>query len=312
MPLIEIQNVSKTYVGGHQALDDVSLDIEKGEILALLGPNGAGKTTLINIVCGLVTHTDGRILLDGRDVTAEYRQTRRDIGLVPQEMPLDPFDKLIDNVAFSRRLFGLPHAPDRIEAILRDLSLWDKRDNRLLTLSGGMKRRVLIAKALAHEPKVLFLDEPTAGVDVELRRSTWDVVRRLRDSGVTVILTTHYLEEAEEIADRVAVIDKGRIQLVQDKDVMMRSLGAKKLIVELQAPIERLSDDLAARGFELEPCGARAVVSYDPSEADGLAAAALAAFAAAGVAVRDISTEQSTLEEIFVGLIGDANKGASS
>ena len=305
MSQLEIRNVSKTYAGGLQALNDVSLAIEKGEILALLGPNGAGKTTLINVICGLVTFDQGEILLDGRDVVAHYRETRREIGLVPQEMPIDPFQKTADTVAFSRRLFGLPSDPARIEQVLRDLALWDKREARLLALSGGMKRRVLIAKALAHEPKVLFLDEPTAGVDVELRRSTWELVGQLRDRGVTVILTTHYIEEAEEIADRVAVIDKGRIQVVQETEALMRSLGAKKLNIDLQEPIAAAPDALSAWSFALADDGRRLTLSYDPGDADGIVAKAMAALAAAGVAVRDVSTEQSTLEEIFVDLIGE-------
>ncbi len=305
MALIEIRNVSKTYAGGLKALDDVSLDIEDGEILALLGPNGAGKTTLINIVCGLVTLDEGRILLGGRDVVADYRETRAEIGLVPQEMPVDPFARTIDTVSYSRRLFGLRDDPERIETVLRDLALWEKRGSRLLALSGGMKRRVLIAKALAHDPKVLFLDEPTAGVDVELRRSTWNLVRRLREGGVTVILTTHYLEEAEAIADRVAVIDKGRIRVVEEKDALMRSLGLKKLIVDLAEPIEAPPAALSNRQATLEAGGRRLILAYDPAEADGIAAETMAALGRAGVAVRDVSTEQSTLEEIFVNLIGE-------
>lgn len=304
MALVEIRNLSKVYASGLKALDDVTLDIEQGEILALLGPNGAGKTTLISIICSLVTPTHGRVSLDGRDILTAFRETRAQVGLVPQEMPIDPFMRVHDTVSYSRRLFGLPADPERIEALLRDLALWDKRDSRLLALSGGMKRRVLIAKALAHEPKVLFLDEPTAGVDVELRRSTWELVERLRAGGVTVILTTHYLEEAEEIADRIAVIDKGRIRVVETTETLMRSLGVKKLIVELAEPLAA-PPALAEWAFQLEAEGRRLTLSYDPHASDGLAPRALAALSAAGVAVRDVATEQSTLEEIFVDLIGE-------
>ena len=240
--IISINGLSKTYAGGFKALQSVSLDIEQGEIFALLGPNGAGKTTLINIICGIVNPTSGKVLVDGHDIITEYRSTRSMIGLVPQEMATEAFESVLATVTFSRGLFGKPPNPVFVEEVLRSLSLWDKRDDQIMTLSGGMKRRVLIAKALSHEPQILFLDEPTAGVDVELRKDMWEVVRKLRASGVTIILTTHYIEEAEQMADRVGVINHGEIVLVQDKDKLMHDLGRKQLVLELHDPIDSVPE----------------------------------------------------------------------
>ena len=302
-PIVDIRDLSKVYASGTAALSSVSLDIREGEILALLGPNGAGKTTLISIVCGLVTPTSGSVTVGGHDIARDYRRARALIGLVPQEIAIEPFAPVWTTVSFSRGLFGKPKDDAHLEKVLRELSLWDKRKARNNELSGGMKRRVLIAKALAHEPRVLFLDEPTAGVDVSLRREMWEVVRRLRDSGVTIILTTHYLEEAEQMADRIGVIDKGRLLLVEDKRKLMQEFGRKHLTVELAAPLAALPPALADRGLTLSEDGTHVGYAYDTrAERSGIAHL-LAAFAAEGMAVRDLSTQQSSLEEVFLRLV---------
>ncbi len=302
-PVISVQNLSKTYASGFQALRDVSLEIRRGEIFALLGPNGAGKTTLISIVCGLVSPSAGRVLADGHDIVRDYRAARALIGLVPQELTTDAFESVWDTVSFSRGLFGRPPNPGLVERVLRDLSLWDKRDAKIRTLSGGMKRRVLIAKALAHEPRILFLDEPTAGVDVELRQDMWRLVRNLRDDGVTVILTTHYIEEAEEMADRVGVISRGELILVEEKAELMRKLGRKQLTLQLHAPLAAIPGSLAVHPLELANGGAELVYTYDTrAERTGITAL-LRDLGDAGVRFRDLRTSQSSLEEIFVGLV---------
>ena len=303
-PMIAIEGLSKTYASGFTALKNVSLTIDRGEIFALLGPNGAGKTTLISIVCGLARATGGRVTVGGHDVVTDYRAARSLIGLVPQELTTDAFETVFDTTSFSRGLFGKPPNPAYIEKILTDLSLIDKRDSRIMTLSGGMKRRVLIAKALSHEPAVLFLDEPTAGVDVELRRDMWRVVRQLRDAGTTIILTTHYLEEAEEMADRIGVINRGELMLVEEKTTLMRRLGGKRLTIELAEPVAAVPDMLAPYGFELSADGRKLVHSYDAAGEGSAIAPILAALAGTGLAVKDLGTEESTLEEIFVGLVG--------
>ena len=301
--VISVRNLSKTYAGGFQALKTVDLDIEKGEIFALLGPNGAGKTTLISIVCGLVTPSTGQVLVDGHDIAADYRAARSVIGLVPQELKTDNFESVWSTVSFSRGLFGKPKNPALIEDLLRKLSLWDKKDSRIMALSGGMKRRVMIAKALSHEPTVLFLDEPTAGVDVELRRDMWAVMRGLKDSGVTIILTTHYIEEAEEMADRVGVINKGELVLVEKKTELMRKLGKKELTLQLQEPLAYLPEALAAYPLELKPGGLELVYTYDVKSEQGAIAALLRQLVAQGVEFKDLQTKQSSLEEIFVNLV---------
>ena len=302
-PVISVSNLSKTYASGFQALKGVSLEINRGEIFALLGPNGAGKTTLISIICGIVNLSEGTVRADGHDITSDYRAARSKIGLVPQELTTDAFESVWATVSFSRGLFGKPPNPAYIEKVLRDLSLWDKKDSRIMTLSGGMKRRVLIAKALAHEPQILFLDEPTAGVDVELRQDMWRLVRRLRDTGVTIILTTHYIEEAEEMADRVGVIRKGEIILVEEKAELMRKLGKKQLTLQLQNPVPELPPELAPYGLELAAGGAELTYTYDTrAERTGITAL-LGDLAAAGIRFRDLQTTQSSLEEIFVGLL---------
>ncbi|WP_085025379.1 ABC transporter ATP-binding protein [Ensifer aridi] len=302
-PIVSISNLSKTYASGFQALKGVSLDIEEGEILALLGPNGAGKTTLISIVCGIVNATTGKVTVGGNDVVRDFRQTRAMIGLVPQELTTDAFETVWNTVSFSRGLHGKKPDPAHIEKVLKDLSLWNKKDNTLRELSGGMKRRVLIAKALSHEPRVLFLDEPTAGVDVSLRKSMWDVVQRLRASGVTIILTTHYIEEAEEIADRIAVINGGEILLVEEKDALMTKLGRKQLRVDLAHPLERLPQSLASYNLTLDEDGQCLIYDYDTSAERTGITALLAALAEAGIRLRDISTRQSSLEDIFVEIV---------
>lgn len=303
MPILSIANLSKTYASGFSALNGVSLAIERGEIFALLGPNGAGKSTLINIVCGIVTASSGTVTVDGHDIAADYRAARRTIGLVPQELTTDAFETVWNTVSFSRGLFGLKPDPAHLERTLRALSLWEKRDNRLMTLSGGMKRRVLIAKALSHEPRLLFLDEPTAGVDVELRQDMWRLVRELRDQGVTVILTTHYIEEAEEMADRIGVIRGGRIILVEEKAALMQQLGRKRLILQLQAPLDAVPEDLDHFGLTLAGQGRELVYTYDTkAERTGITGL-LTALAAAGIPFSDLRTEQSSLEDIFVGLV---------
>ena len=302
-PVISVSNLNKTYDSGFQALKNVSLSIRRGEILALLGPNGAGKTTLINIICGIVNPGTGKVEVDGRDIVKDYRQTRSIIGLVPQEMAADAFESVWHTTSFSRGLFGKPPDPAHIEKVLRSLSLWDKKDSRIMTLSGGMKRRVLIAKALAHEPDILFLDEPTAGVDVELRQDMWEMVRGLRASGVTIVLTTHYIEEAEEMADRIAVINHGEIILVQEKQEMMRRLGKKQMVLSLQSPLEALPESLASWPLELAADGAELVYTYDTQgERTGITTL-LGELNRAGIRYNDLNTSQSSLEEIFVNLV---------
>ncbi|MFU0503059.1 ABC transporter ATP-binding protein [Pseudaminobacter sp. NGMCC 1.201702] len=302
-PIISVKNLSKTYASGFHALKDVDLEIRRGEIFALLGPNGAGKTTLISIICGIVNPTQGTVIADGHDIITAYRAARSRIGLVPQELTTDAFETVWATVSFSRGLFGKAPNPAHIEKVLKDLSLWDKKDNKIMTLSGGMKRRVMIAKALSHEPQILFLDEPTAGVDVELRRDMWDVVRSLRDTGVTIILTTHYIEEAEQMADRIGVISHGEIILVEEKAELMRKLGKKQLTLQLQGPLEHLPDRLSAYGLELANGGDELVYTYDTqSERTGITSL-LQDLTAAGIRFKDLQTKQSSLEEIFVNLV---------
>ncbi|CAD5249927.1 putative transporter subunit: ATP-binding component of ABC superfamily [Bosea sp. 62] len=302
-PIIQISGLSKTYASGFQALKTVDLDIRRGEIFALLGPNGAGKTTLISIVCGIVRPSTGTVLADGHDIIRDYRAARSRIGLVPQELTTDAFETVWATVSFSRGLFGKPKNPAIVEQVLRDLSLWDKRDSKIMTLSGGMKRRVLIAKALAHEPQILFLDEPTAGVDVELRQDMWKLVRRLRDDGVTIILTTHYIEEAEEMADRVGVISKGEIILVEDKAELMRKLGQKQLTLHLQTRLDAVPEVLSGYGLTLQAEGEELVYTYDTkAERTGITAL-MKDLAEAGIRFSDLRTSQSSLEDIFVGLL---------
>ncbi|MFO1147874.1 MAG: ABC transporter ATP-binding protein [Alsobacter sp.] len=302
-PIIDIQGLSKTYKGGFQALKAVDLQIRRGEIFALLGPNGAGKTTLISIVCGIVTPTAGRVLAAGHDVVADYRKARSAIGLVPQEIATDMFETVTGTVRFSRGLFGKPPNAAHIEKVLRDLALWDKRDNKIMTLSGGMKRRVMIAKALSHEPDILFLDEPTAGVDVELRRSMWDMVRRLRETGVTIILTTHYIEEAEEMADRIGIITRGELVLVDDKAALMQKLGRRQLTLQLARPLAGLPASLAGLPLELAADGAELVYTFDKTARESGIAELLQRLSAEGVRVQDLRTSESSLEEIFVSLV---------
>ncbi|AHB48555.1 multidrug ABC transporter ATP-binding protein [Hyphomicrobium nitrativorans NL23] len=304
-PIISVRDLNKTYASGHVALKSVNLDIRKGEIFALLGPNGAGKTTLIGIICGLVNPTSGDVRVDGLDIGADWREVRAMIGLVPQELSLEMFEPVRSTVAFSRGLFGKPRSPETVERVLRMLSLWDKRDEPIMALSGGMKRRVLIAKALAHEPAILFLDEPTAGVDVELRKDMWAAVRALRDAGVTIILTTHYIEEAEEMADRIGVINKGELILVQEKTELMRKLGRKQLVLELTEPLSEIPAALAAyrKSLELASDGHALVFTYETGgERTGITAL-LAAMREGGIGFKDLATHQSSLEDIFVDLV---------
>jgi ABC-2 type transport system ATP-binding protein len=305
-PIISVRHLSKTYASGFTALDDVNLDIRRGEIFALLGPNGAGKTTLISIVCGIVNATSGSVEVDGCDIRRDYRFTRSQIGLVPQELTTDAFETPRGALAFSRGLFGKPANPVYVEKVLRDLSLWNRRDSRIMTLSGGMKRRLLIAKALAHEPRILFLDEPTAGVDVELRRDMWQLVRELREGGVTIILTTHYIEEAEEMADRVGVINKGRIILVEDKAALMQKLGRKELVLHLQAPLAAIPGSLASYKLALANGGNELIYTYESDDDATGIASLLDALAAAGIAFKDLKTSESSLEDIFVQLVHEA------
>ncbi|MBN9290017.1 MAG: ABC transporter ATP-binding protein [Hyphomicrobium denitrificans] len=301
--IISVADLSKTYASGFNALKNINLDIRPGEIFALLGPNGAGKTTLISIICGIVNASTGRVTVDGKDIARDYRAVRAMIGLVPQELSTDMFETPWATVNFSRGLFGKPRNHAFVEKVLRDLSLWDKKDNRIMTLSGGMKRRLLIAKALAHEPRILFLDEPTAGVDVELRREMWDVVRALRASGVTIILTTHYIEEAEEMADRVGVIAKGEIILVEEKTELMRKLGKKQLNLQLQSPLAALPPSLAAYDLQLVNDGHELIYTYDTqAERTGITAL-LNDMRTAEIVFKDLSTAQSSLEDIFVDLV---------
>jgi ABC-2 type transport system ATP-binding protein len=305
-PMISAAAVTKRYTTGGLALDAVDLAIERGEIFALLGPNGAGKTTLIGVICGTVSMTSGKAYVDGYDVTRDFRAARSKVGLVPQEIALDIFSTVWATVSFSRRLFGRPPDPDFVERLLRDLSLWEKRNARIVELSGGMKRRVMIAKALSHEPEVLFLDEPTAGVDVNLRRDMWALVRRLREDGVTVILTTHYIEEAEEMADRVGVINKGRIILVEDKARLMRKLGKRRLTLTLQHPLPALPVELAKWPVELEDGGAKLNYRFDAAAEDTGVPTLLRRLAELGVDFKDLETTSTSLEDIFVDLVGRA------
>jgi len=302
-PIISVANLSKTYASGYQALKSVSLDIRPGEIFALLGPNGAGKTTLINIICGIVTASQGAVLVDGRDIGRDYRIVRAMIGLVPQELTTDAFETVWNTVTFSRGLFGKPSNPAHIEKVLKELTLWSRKDSKIMTLSGGMKRRVMIAKALSHEPQILFLDEPTAGVDVELRKDMWEIVRQLRASGVTIILTTHYIEEAEEMADRIGVINKGEIILVENKAELMHKLGKKQLALQLIQRIEVIPAELAAYKLTLAADGGELIYTYDTqAERTGITAL-LKDLNTAGIRFKDLNTTQSSLEDIFVDLV---------
>ena len=303
-PVISIRNVVKTYASGFQALKLVNLEIDKGEIFALLGPNGAGKTTLINIICGIVTASGGTVIADGHDIVRDYRAARAKIGLVPQELSTDAFETVWATVSFSRGLFGRAPNPAFIEGLLRDLSLLDKRDSRIMTLSGGMKRRVMIAKALSHEPEILFLDEPTAGVDVELRRDMWTLVRGLRDTGVTIILTTHYIEEAEEMADRIGVINKGALVLVEEKTRLMKKLGKKQLTLHLQEPLQRIPLELDSWGLELKADGEDLVYTVDSANSIDISAL-LKRMSELSIVVKDLQMHQSSLEDIFVKLVSE-------
>ncbi len=306
MAIIEIEDLRKSYEGGFEALKGVTLDMEEGEILALLGPNGAGKTTLISALCGLISPSGGTARVGGHDILADYRAARSLIGLVPQEIALEPFQRVWDAVVFSRGLFGLPRDDAHIENVLRQLSLWDKRRARIMELSGGMKRRVLIAKALSHKPRVLFLDEPTAGVDVELRRDMWETVGNLKADGVTIVLTTHYIEEAEAIADRIGIIDKGALLLVEDKAALMARMGRKTLLISLREPQDKVPDALAGYGLELADEGQTLVYTYDThAERTGITGL-LQDLGGAGLKLADLKTTQSSLEEIFVGLVRES------
>jgi len=301
--VISIANLSKTYESGFQALKNVSLEIENGEIIALLGPNGAGKTTLISIVCGIVNASAGMVTVNGHDIVRDYRQARASIGLVPQELHTETFETVWNTLAFSRGLFGKAPDPKHLEKVLRSLSLWDKKDNKIMTLSGGMKRRVMIGKALAHEPDILFLDEPTAGVDVELRKDMWQVVRELRESGVTIILTTHYIEEAEEMADRIGIINKGEIILVEEKQALMQKLGEKRLILHLGQPLEAIPEALEPFKLSLKDGGFNLVYTYDVQQDSSDITSLLYAIDKAGIQFRDLETMQNSLESIFVNLV---------
>ncbi|HZB81985.1 MAG TPA: ABC transporter ATP-binding protein [Rubrobacteraceae bacterium] len=302
-PIICVSNLSKTYASGFRALNKINLDIHHGEIFALLGPNGAGKTTLISIICGIVNPTQGLVLVDGHDIVTDYRAARSLIGLVPQELTTDAFETVWDTVTFSRGLFGKQANPGYIEKVLKDLSLWDRRDSKVMTLSGGMKRRVMIAKALSHEPQILFLDEPTAGVDVELRQDMWQMVRSLRATGVTIILTTHYIKEAEEMADRIGVINDGEIIVVEDKTELMRKLGKRQLTLQLRNKLDGIPSELAGYGLELTADGSELIYTYDTqTERTGIAAL-LADLSGAGIEFEDLQTKQSSLEDIFVSLV---------
>ncbi len=306
-PVVSIRGLTKTYGSGFQALKGVELDIGRGEIFALLGPNGAGKTTLISIVCGLVTPTSGEVRADGHDIVRDYRAARSKIGLVPQELNTDAFERVIDTVSFSRGLFGRRANPAFIEKLLRDLSLWEKRNERIKELSGGMKRRVMIAKALSHEPQILFLDEPTAGVDVELRRDMWQLVRALRESGVTIILTTHYIEEAEEMADRVGVISKGELILVEEKAALMQKLGKKQLTLNLAEPMSEVPPELGEWSPTLQADGSQLVYAFDGNAERTGIPSLLRRMSDLGIGFKDLQTRESSLEDIFVGLVTDRN-----
>lgn len=310
-PILQIKDLRKAYDSGFEALKGVSLDIEEGEIIALLGPNGAGKTTLISTICGITAPTSGQVTVGGHDIQSDYRAARQLIGLVPQEVALEPFEKVINTVRFSRGLFGKPRGGAFVEDILRRLTLWDKKDNTTKELSGGMKRRVLIAKALAHEPRVLFLDEPSAGVDVELRKDMWDIVAQLKADGVTIILTTHYIEEAEAIADRIAVINAGEILLVDNKADLIARMGRKQLDVQISAPITEVPDALSEYDLELSADGVTLTYTYDTRKERTGITQLLSDVAAAGLKLRDVSTRQSSLEEIFVTLVNDKTAGAA-
>jgi ABC-2 type transport system ATP-binding protein len=303
--IVSISNLTKTYASGLRALKGIDLDIRKGEIFALLGPNGAGKTTLISVVCGIVTATKGEVIVDGHEIVSEYRTARSKIGLVPQELTTDTFETVWATVSFSRGLFGHPRDPTVIENVLRDLSLWDKRNDRIMTLSGGMKRRVLIAKALAHEPEILFLDEPTAGVDVELRRDMWALVRRLRQGGVTIILTTHNIDEAEEMADRIGVIHKGELIVVEEKIKLMKKLGKRQLILNLQEPLAAIPAGLSEWRLTLTNGGSELEYTFDGNDEGTGIPALLRRLAELGIGFKDLNTRQSSLEDIFVGLVSD-------
>ncbi|WP_312782693.1 ABC transporter ATP-binding protein [Brevundimonas sp.] len=312
-PVITIQGLTKTYKSGHQALKRVDLEVEKGEIFALLGPNGAGKTTMISIICGIVTPSTGTVIAGGHDIQKDYRAARTKIGLVPQELTTDAFETVLATVTFSRGLFGKAPNPALIERILRDLSLWDKKDAKIMTLSGGMKRRVMIAKALSHEPDILFLDEPTAGVDVELRRDMWGLVRQLRDQGVTIILTTHYIEEAEEMADRVGVILKGELILVEKTAALMRKLGKKTLTLNLQEPMATIPPELAEWDLSLKNEGGELEYAFDAHAEKTGVPSLLRRLSDLGVAFKDLNTRQSSLEDIFVSLVHrDSNSGGEA
>ena len=306
-PILRIKNLNKFYSGGFQALKDINLDIEKGEIVALLGPNGAGKTTLISVVCGIVNPSSGNVSVDGHDIIKDFRKTRSIIGLVPQELTTDSFETVFNTLSFSRGLFGKPPSPAYIEKVLRSLSLWDKKDDMIMTLSGGMKRRVLIAKALSHEPTVLFLDEPTAGVDVSLRKDMWEIVRELKAAGVTIILTTHYIEEAEEIADRVGVINNGEIILMEDKDKLMAKLGKKQLILDLCDRLSALPRSMADYKLELSENGMQLVYTFNTQGDRTGITALMDDLKLEGIAFRDLNTTQSSLEEIFVNLVEESS-----
>jgi len=303
--IISVTNISKTYASGYQALKNVNLEIRRGEILALLGPNGAGKTTLISCICGILNISTGTVRVDGHDIVSGFRAARSLIGLVPQELTTDAFETVWATVSFSRGLFGKPANPAYIEKVLKDLSLWDKKDNKIMTLSGGMKRRVLIAKALSHEPQILFLDEPPAGVDVNLRHDMWQLVRSLRESGVTIILTTHYIDEAEDMADRIGVINKGEIILIEDKKELMRKLGKKLLTLQLEQPLEQIPPALAAYQLELSSDGSHLVYTYENNGERVTIISLLNALSEEGIQFKDIQTTQSSLENIFVNLIKD-------
>ena len=302
--VIEIQHLGKTYDSGLKALDDVSLGIRKGEIFALLGANGAGKTTLISIVCGLVNRSSGTVTVGGYDIVKDYRKARGLIGLVPQELSSDVFETVWATCKFSRALFGKPPNPAHLEKVLRDLTLWERRGSKIITLSGGMKRRVMIAKALAHEPEILFLDEPTAGVDVELRRDMWELIGRLRDDGVTIILTTHYIEEAEQMADRIGVIKQGKLLLTDDKSALMKKLGKRQLILTLRTPLEKIPDSLSGHELKRSEDGHQLVFDFDSQSQEGGIGAVLAALARENLEISDLRTKESSLEEIFVQLVG--------
>ena len=302
-PIISVAGLSKTYASGFRALKNVDLQIRRGEIFGLLGPNGAGKTTLISIICGIVNPSEGTVRVDGHDIVRDYRASRSLIGLVPQELTTDAFESVWNTVSFSRGLFGKPANPAHVEKVLRDLSLWDKKDSKVMTLSGGMKRRLLIAKALSHEPRILFLDEPTAGVDVELRQEMWKLVRSLQVAGVTIILTTHYIDEAEEMADRIGVINRGELILVEEKAELMRKLGKKQLTLHLEHPLERIPSELSAHKLELAGNGSNLIYTYDELGNRSAIAALLSDLAGAGIRFKDLQTTQSSLEEIFVTLV---------